>query len=70
MRRLYFYILTLILGITFFFQNGLAQDYVHDKTLTGHTLDIESVAFSPDGQTLASGSHGNIRLWDVATGTP
>ena len=69
MRRLYFHILTLILGITFFFQNGLAQDYVHDKTLTGHTLDVESVAFSPDGQTLASGSHGNIRLWDVATGT-
>jgi WD40 repeat protein len=27
-----------------------------------------SVAFSPDGRTLASTSTGNVRLWDMATG--
>ena len=37
-------------------------------TLTGHTDQVWSVAFSPDGRLLASGSYGEIRLWDVATG--
>ena len=41
----------------------------HLGTLTGHTNNVRSVAFSPDGQTLASGSDDDtIRLWDVSTG--
>ena len=35
----------------------------------GHALVVNSVAFSPDGKILASGSwDGTIRLWDVETG--
>ena len=36
-------------------------------TLEGHTSWVHSVAFSPDGATLASGGDRTIKLWDVAT---
>jgi WD40 repeat protein len=38
-------------------------------TLKGHRYGVPSVAYSPDGKTLASGSWDEtIKLWDVATG--
>ena len=37
--------------------------------LEGHTNGVPSVAYSPDGMTLASASKdGSVRLWDVVTG--
>jgi tricorn protease-like protein len=37
--------------------------------LSGHTSGVVSLAFSPDGNTLASGSYDTtVRLWNVQTG--
>jgi WD40 repeat protein len=39
------------------------------RKLTGHQGRVVSVAFSPDGERLASGDYsGGVKLWDTATG--
>jgi len=39
------------------------------RTLTGHTKSLIEIVFSPDGETIATGSEdGTVRLWDARTG--
>ncbi|MCB0166543.1 MAG: tetratricopeptide repeat protein, partial [Anaerolineae bacterium] len=50
--------------------NGSAGGSQLQQTLTGHTDRVIQVAFSPDGRTLATGSHDQtIWLWDVERGS-
>ena len=47
----------------------LPSDSSSVRTLSGHIDVVSSVAYSPDGSTLASGSADKtIKLWDIATG--
>jgi WD40 repeat protein/DNA-binding NarL/FixJ family response regulator len=47
----------------------LAPDFVLDRTFQAHSSWVTGVAFSADGQRLASGSWDeSIKLWDVSTG--
>jgi WD40 repeat protein len=47
-----------------------------EQTMEGHTSGVRSVAFSPDGRQIVSGSGGGsrgirdetVRVWDVAPG--
>ena len=40
------------------------------RTLTGHTDWVYALAFSPDGELLASGSwNGEVKVWKVSDGT-
>jgi predicted NACHT family NTPase len=43
----------------------------HSESLIGHKSEVSSVAFSPDGKVLASGSKdGTVRFWNVQRRVP
>ena len=66
-KRVFFISLTLLLISTFYLPNTLAN-YVRIRFVK-HRYAVYSIAFSPDGKVLASGSADKtINLWDVATG--
>ena len=68
MKKVQFLIFTLLLTSTLFLPIRIATAQLK-ATLEGHTDLVWSVAFSPNGQTLASGSQDRtIRLWCLNNG--
>jgi len=50
---------------------GLAQAGALVRIMEGHKGDVYSVAVSPDGKTIVSGSWDHtVRMWDAQTGAP
>jgi WD40 repeat protein len=49
--------------------NSISDQTMKSSILTGHTHWVRSVAFSPDGSRIVSGSADEtIRIWNATTG--
>ena len=71
MKQTYLLISILLLVTNFSLSHSFAQDYVHYATLPGHTHTTLSIAFSPDGRTIVSGSlDSTICLWRLSSSQP
>ena len=44
------------------------EAYQESALLTGHRREVENLAFSPDGNTIASANWYTVRVWDATTG--
>ncbi|WP_293139995.1 serine/threonine-protein kinase [Okeania sp. SIO3I5] len=51
-----------------FLLRGLNSSRFLQKTLSGYIGEVNAIALTPDGQTLASGSLKTIKIWNLKTG--
>lgn len=63
------FLLMIVMSTSFVFGQTLGERKLELVVQTGHSDEVGSITFSPDGKTLASGDKdGIIKLWDIASG--
>lgn len=51
------------------FGHDFMSSYIISYHLLGHAFDVNTLAYSPDGQLIATGGNdGKIKLWNTSTG--
>jgi WD40 repeat protein len=57
-----------LIGNPILMVKSLTSSKFLDKSIKGKIGEVNAIAISPNGELIASGSHGKIRVWNVKTG--
>ena len=68
MKKITLLILTLLFIFAVTPTITAAQEYFHTRTLVGHKISVEAVAFKDDSTLISLGSDGTLRSWNLDTG--
>ena len=68
MKKITLLILTLLSIFAVNLPVTFAQEYFHTRTLVGHKISVQAVAFKDDSTLISLGSDGTLRSWNLDTG--
>ena len=68
MKKITLLILTLLSIFAVNLPTTFAQEYFHTRTLVGHKISVQAVAFKDDSTLISLGQDGTLRSWNLDTG--
>ena len=68
MKKITLLILTLLSIFATNLPATFAQEYFHTRTLAGHKISVQAVAFKDDSTLISLGQDGTLRSWNLDTG--
>ena len=68
MKKITLLILTLLSIFAVNLPVTFAQEYFHTRTLVGHRISVQAIAFKDDSTLISLGSDGTLRSWNLDTG--
>ncbi|MCG9131093.1 hypothetical protein J5I95_05345 [Candidatus Poribacteria bacterium] len=68
MKKITLLILTLLSIFTVTLPLASAEEYFHTRTLTGHKISVQAVAFKDDSTLISLGQDSTLRSWNLDTG--